>query len=458
MKKTFLFLLSFFYFICSIAQKLPPFEPLRYDEDYSGMKNDTLKNYYSQTKYSPLNKNGDAFLSFGGDVRQQYFYFSNEDWGAAPKDKDGYVFSRLLAHADFHAGKYFRSYVELQSSLANGKEYSPPPIDENQLDLHQAFFDIALPFSKQEQLVLRTGRQEFLYGAQRLVSVKEGANNRLAFDAVKLIYQGSRFKVDAFFSHPVRPKQGIFDDKFNKYSKFWGGYAVVNEVPVFHNVDLYYLGLWKSESVFDDGIAKERRHSVGTRIWNSSVPWQYDFEALYQWGKFGVKQISAWTISSNTTYTIQSLKHNAQINFKAELISGDKNYEDGKLNTFNPLFPRGAYFGLASLVGPANLIDIHPSFMVNLTKSFVYEVDYDAFWRFSKNDGIYGPAALLIYSGKTSGQKFIGNQLATYLIYNPSQFFSLQGEFTWFKAGPYLKDVGPGKNILFTAFTAQFEF
>ena len=346
----------------------------------------------------------------------------------------------------------------MQSSLTNGLEYPPLPIDENQLDLHQAFFDITIPFGKQEQLVFRAGRQEFLYGTQRLVSVKEGLNNRQAFDAAKLMYQGSHFKVDAFFSHPVRPKHGIFDDGINKYAKFWGGYAVVNKVPVLHNVDLYYLGLWKSQSVFDDGIGRELRHSIGTRIWNISQPWQYDFEALYQWGKFGASQISAWTISANTTYTIESLKHTPQINLKTELISGDRNYDDGKLHTFNPLFPRGAYFGLASLIGPVNLVDIHPSFMIDLTKLFVYEVDYDVFWRFNKNDGLYGPSGMLIYSGKNSKNKFIGSQLATYLIYNPNQFFSLQSELTWFNAGPYLKDVGPGKNILFFAFTAQCKF
>jgi hypothetical protein len=458
MKNLFLFLLSFFYVLYSSAQQLPAFEQLRYNEDYSILKNDTLKNYYSRTKYSPLNKNGNTYLSIGGDVRQQYFYIKNQDWGDAPEDKDGYVLSRLLTHADFHAGKYFRTYVEIQSSLANGQEYPPPPIDENQLDLHQAFVDLAIPFGKQEQLVFRAGRQEFLYGTQRLVSVKEGTNNRQAFDAVKLMYSGSRIKADAFFSHHVRPKQGIFDDKFDNHTKFWGGYAVINKLPAFLNLDLYYFGLWKTESVFDDGVGGELRHSVGTRIWKNSMPWVYDFEALYQWGKFGEKHISAWTISSNTTYTIQSLKLKPQINLKADLISGDKNYKDGKLNTFNPLFPRGAYFGLASLIGPVNLIDIHPSIMINLTKSIAYELDYDAFWRYSKNDGLYGPTPLLLYSGKTSKQKFIGNQLATFLTYNPNQFFSLQAELTWFKAGTYLKDVSTGKNILFTAFTAQCKF
>jgi hypothetical protein len=42
-----------------------------------------------------------------------------------------------------------------------------------------------------------------MYGSQRLVSVKEGANSRQAFDAVKLMYKGPHFTVDGFFSHYV---------------------------------------------------------------------------------------------------------------------------------------------------------------------------------------------------------------------------------------------------------------
>jgi hypothetical protein len=431
---------------------------LRYDEDYSVLKNDTLKTYYYRAKFSPLNKSRRTYVSFGGDVRFQYLYSKNEDWGSVPEDKDGSVLSRFLAHADFHAGEYFRSYIELQSSMANGTEDPPPPVLQNELDLHQAFADIDHPLRKQRHLILRVGRQEMLYGTQRLVSVKEGLNNRQSFDAVKLMYGDTTMRVDAFFSEPVRPVYGIFNDKVNKHAKFWGSYVVVNDIPILQNVDLYYLGLSKSESMFDDGTGKELRHSVGTRIWMNSARWYYDFEGLYQWGKFGPGRISAWTVSSNSTYIFRALKRNPQINLKAEIISGDKNYQDEKLNTFNPLFPRGAYFGLASLIGPSNLVDLHPAFIIDVSDAFLYEVDYDAFWRFSVHDGVYGPSALLLYSGKTSEHKFIGSQLATYFIYNPNRFFNLQVELTWFKAGQYLKDVGPGKNILFTAVTAQCIF
>ena len=444
--------------LCSYAQTLPAFKPLRYDEDYAFLENDSSNKWYNKIKYKSFNATKSAYISLGGEVRYQYFYFKNEDWGESPKDKDGYILTRYLAHADFHAGKYFRSFIQLQSSFANGKLSTPSGVDENQLDLHQAFVDITLPVSKQHQLLLRVGRQELSYGSQRLVAVRDGPNNRQSFDAAKLLYNNDRLKADIFFSHYVLSKRNIFDDGFNKNSKFWGAYVVINKIPMLQHVDLYYLGLSKMNAVFDDGTGKELRHSIGSRIWKRSGNWQYDFEGLYQWGKFAAKYISAWTISSNTSYNFNSIKYHPQIGLKTELISGDKKYGDGKLNSFNPLFPRGSYFGLAALIGPSNLADIHPSLSLELSKDVDLNVDYDAFWRYSNNDGIYAPNVSLIYGGKNIRSKFIGQQYSTELACTPNAFLYFRIEFTWFKSGDYLKMAGAGKDILFTGFTAQLKF
>ncbi|MBO9660563.1 MAG: alginate export family protein, partial [Chitinophagaceae bacterium] len=184
----------------------------------------------------------------------------------------------------------------------------------------------------------------------------------------------------------------------------------------------------------------------------------YDFEGLYQSGHFGTKKISAWTISSNTSYNFRLLKLKTEAGLKAELISGDKKLDDGKLNSFNPLFPRGAYFGLASLIGPSNLADIHPSLSFELSQKAKWGIDYDVFWRYSKNDGIYAPNVALIYTGKNTEQRFIGQQYSTDLTYTPNQFLYFRAEFTWFKTGAYLKSVGSGKDMLFTGVTAQLKF
>lgn len=439
------------------AQTIPAFLPLRYEENYSFLKNDTTGNWYKKLKYATFSKNNNTYVSFGGEVRFQYFWFKNEEWGNGSTDNDGYVLARYLIHADFHVGKIIRTFIQLQSSLTNGKIVSSP-VEENPLEVHQAFVDIKLMTKLKKYLLLRIGRQELLYGSQRLVSVRDLPNNRQAFDAVKSVYSFKNYRIDLFYGHYVAAKKGIFNDGFNQHTKLWGGYISGGKIPVVENIDLYYLGLWKDKSAFDIGIAKELRHSIGTRVWGKKNNLRYDIEAVKQFGNFGTLKISAWTFSINSGYKFKTLKFKPEFGIKAELISGNKNATDNKLQTFNPLFPKGAYFGLAALIGPSNLSDIHPSVTLEITKKVTLNFDYDAFWRYSIIDGIYAPNVSLIYSGKNVAGKFIGSQYATDFTYMPNNFLYLRAEFTCFTPGEFLKAVTPGKNVLFTGFTAQVKF
>jgi hypothetical protein len=445
-------------FYCGNSQTIAPFRQLRYEEDYSMLKSDTTANWYRCLKFNALSKNRETYLGAGGEIRYQYQWFKNENWGESPPDNDGFLLTRYLIHADLHAGKHFRTFVQLQSSFANGKAEPPSAVDENQLDLHQGFADLSILLHPSRSLTLRLGRQELLYGSQRLVAVRDGPNNRQSFDAAKLLYTGRYWKADLFFSHYVHSRQLIFDDGFNKDTKFWGAYFVYNKAALLKNIDLYYLGLWRNNATFDEGHGKELRHSIGSRIWGALFNWRYDIEGLYQFGNFSDGKIRAWTFSVNAGYKFNHIKFEPEAGIKTELISGDAAYDDNKLQTFNPLFPKGAYFGLVSLIGPANLMDLHPSLSMNLTKRLLLNIDCDIFWRYSKHDGIYGPNVALIYTGQNSSHKSIGRQYATDLVYTPNNFLYLRGEFTWFKAGDFLKDAGPGKDILFTAFTAQLKF
>jgi len=456
MKKLF----TLFFFTASIscfAQDIP-FKALRFDENYAPLAKDTSSNWYKHFKFAPLSADKKNYLSFGGEIRYQYFHFTNQDWGAAPEDKDGFVLTRYLAHADLHVGSHFRTFVQLQSSMANGQLTTPSPVDQNILDLHQAFIDYSATPGNAQNFTFRLGRQEFLYGSQRLVSVRDAPNNRQAFDAARLHYAGPKVKLDAFYSYYVPAKPNIFDDGFNKGTQFWGAYGVLNKVPVLQNVDLYYLGIRKKTAVFDAGTGTETRHSAGTRIWATTPTWQYDIEVLYQFGDFAGSAISAWTASANLSYTFINTRYKPQVGIKTEVISGDRHNNDGRLNTFNPLFPRGGYFGLAALIGPSNLTDVHPYFQVSLTKKLAFNVDYDLFWRMSRNDGIYAVSGKMIYSGKAGTSDQIGRQLGTALEFTPNKHFYLRQELTWFSAGEYLKQAGPGKDILMLGSTATFKF
>lgn len=417
---------------------------------------DTTHDWYKRIKYIPLAANGKTYLSFGGDFRYQYFYFKNEDFGDEPNDKDGYMLNRLLVHGDLHVGESFRTFVQLQSSGAGGRP-NASPVDDNPLELHQAFMDVANRSTAAFRLTLRAGRQELSYGSQRLVSVREGPNNRQSFDAVKVMTGWKNVKADLFFGHFVAVRKGIFDDKFNKNTLFWGNYWTFTQVPIIGGIDLYYLGLQRKEASFDNIKGKETRHSLGTRLFGNAGNWDYDAEAVYQFGDINGSDIAAWTASLNTNYQFKGCLFEPELGLKTELISGDKRMDDNKIQTFNPLFPRGGYFGLAALIGPANLFDVHPAASLNLTKKTALNFDVDFFWRYSTNDGIYGPNTALLYTGKLTTEKHIGNQFSTDFVFMPNPYIYLRTEFTWLKAGPYLKQVSAGKNILFGGVTIQLK-
>ena len=308
-------------------------------------------------------------------------------------------------------------------------------------------------------LTLRVGRQELLYGSQRLVSVREGPNVRQSFDAARLILNAANWRIDGFLSRPVQTNAEVFDDASNVEVSFWGIYGVgaIPKLKIQH-IDLYYLGLNRATAQYDAGVMEETRHSVGIRYWGNKNPFRYNFEFVYQWGSFGSGGIEAWTISSDTKYMLKSMPFWPILGLKAEIISGDQNADDNKLQTFNPLFPGGAYFGLAALIGPANLFDVHPSIELKLSEKLTFAADWDFFWRHRVHDGIYGPNGAFERTGQTSQEKFIGDQLGLQLAfdYNRHAYLSLEGAF--FHAVRYLKESGSGKDLVYFSATLGYKF
>jgi hypothetical protein len=90
---------------------------------------------------------------------------------------------------------------------------------------------------------------------------------------------------------------------------------------------------------------------------------------------------------------------------KAEIISGDHDPADRNLGTFDALFPKDGYFSDADLIGPNNLIHLHPSVELNLSKSISVTTDVDFFWRESPHDGVCGMGGNLIVSGRASSAR-----------------------------------------------------
>ena len=113
---------------------------LRYDEDWSLLR-DVPREGWRQPKYVPLDDTGDAYLSLGAEARARFEGFGNNLWGDPPAPDDGYLWLRVMPHADLHAGPA-RVFVQGIAGYARGVGAGKGPADESGVDLLQGFADV----------------------------------------------------------------------------------------------------------------------------------------------------------------------------------------------------------------------------------------------------------------------------------------------------------------------------
>jgi hypothetical protein len=442
---------------CSQSLSAQSFKLLRYDENYEYLK-DSSDTFYNKIKFLSLNEKKNSYLSFGGEARYEYVDFNNEDWGRQNIGHNNFFLQRYDVHADLHLGENVRIFSQIRSALQNGRKNGSRGIDEDQLSIQNLFIDVNIFKNQNRKLVSRVGRQELDYGSGRLISVREGPNARLSFTGTKLMYSAKNFSIDAFAMMTDSINAGVFDNKMSKQINLWGLYSKII-FPKAGNLDLYYIGIRRDESVFEAGTAQEKRHTIGGRFWKYGGGFIYNLEAAYQFGSFGEGNISAWTGSVDIGYLFENVKFKPSINLRNDYISGDKSKNDGKLNTFNPLYPKGGYFGFSPQVGPVNLIDIHPYATLDLTSKLKMQVDVVFNWRYSLNDGVYRPSGVLNRPGSSSDKRYIGTAYLTNFTYSFSKYISLVSGLQYFRKGAFIEDIIPNaKSGVFYNIRLGFKF
>ena len=347
--------------------------------------------------------------------------FNNEDWGRLNIGHNGFLLQRYSLHADVHLGNRVRVFAQLRSALQDGRKNGPRGIDEDRLNVQNLFVDLIAWQKEQKKVLFRLGRQELDYGSGRLISVREGPNARLYFTGAKAMYASARVTADAFVMMADTTYPGAFDNKPTKQINLWGGYGKII-FPAAGNLDVYYIGIRRDYSPYEEGTAKELRHTVGGRFWRYGGGFIYNLEGAYQFGSFGNGNISAWTASADLGYMFENTKFRPTINLRNDYISGDRRAGDGNLQTFNPIYPKGGYFGFSPQIGPVNLIDIHPYATFDLLKTLRLQLDVVYNWRYSLQDGVYRPSGVFNRPGSSSTQRYIGTAYLAGLTYSLNPF------------------------------------
>jgi Alginate export len=435
---------------------------LREDEDWTFLRNRALRqDFWDRIKYIPLrNHTDDWSLTMGGEARLVWEQIGNENWGQQPY-MNGYLNQRYMLSFDAHYGKHVRSFVELKSGLNSYRRGGPRPIDEKKLDFQAGFLELGT--SKGENTVaLRVGRQELEYGSGRLIDVREGPNVRLSFDGFMVKSKIDSWQIDGFAVRPDLDNPGFFDNAPNHAVGFWGVYG---DRPLSSkmSLDIYYLGLERSQATFERGTAQEVRHSSGARlsrpVATEKSGLDFDYEGVWQFGTFGSGNIRAWTVASETGYRFPTVHLKPRFSAKANISSGD-NPHSRTLATFNPLFPKGNYFGVLATTGPGpiNFIDIHPHVEATFPHNLTASADWIFHWRENVRDGVYSVPGFLIRPAGNSQARFVGHRPGMELRWQADRHIWFQADFGIFYAGRFLKETQPGRNLNYWAVWAGYKF
>lgn len=423
------------------------FNTLSQNDDFSFLKDKKDKSLYEELKFLQLGKT--TSLTFGGNLRTQYEYFQNQNF--VDNASDGWWLNRFMVHANFRVGQNWQFFGELLGGYILSRE-NPSPVNRDELTVNQLF-----AYYDNDKFSVTVGRINPSLGMSRLIAIRNGPNARLYFDGINATYEFGKTKFRGFYYQPVTVNPYSFDNDYLDSDEYiYGLYNTTINKNRTSNLDFYYIGSRTDRIQFDIGEGSEDRHTFGSRYFGEYDDFKLDVEAIYQMGTFENLDISAWTLSVKLIYDIPINDNLLTLGFQAEYISGDRDADDDKLNSFNALYPKVSLYGRTGQIGPTNLYDYHPSIKY-VAKKWSVEFDHLAFWRASTEDAVYGVGLNPTFPD-VNGERFTGWQYNIAFKYNVNPFLTFKYDTSYMVPGKFLKASNLDNDLIHILGTIEFHF
>ncbi len=434
----------------------PAYRVLRFDEDYSGLTNAANRgDFFDPIKYIPLRQGyPDWYLTFGGEVRERFESTHDLNFGIRAGSQT-YGLQRITLLSDLHLGERLRIFAQGISGVVAGEPQPAPPVQDDPIDLQFAFIELVPYLTDDERLALRAGRFGMSFGAGRLVATRAAPNIPFRFDGFEMLYSRPGWQATGFLTQPVKDSGGL--EGADHSTTFWGLYTTLwFDTPHRLGLDLYYLGIHREHGAYASGTGDEHRHSVGAREFGAWNHWDWDAEQVLQVGSFGNESILAWTAALDGGYTWDAALR-PRLGLKVGVTSGERNPNDGQLETFDALFFKSGYFNDASLLRPQNLIGVHPNVAIQLTRTVSVDGGADFFWRYSRQDAVYAVPGFVAIPALPGSSPYVGTALDVNLAWNIQRHVLVGASYVHFFTSDYVHTAG-GHDVNYVSTTISFLF
>jgi hypothetical protein len=426
----------------------PELRSNRWQEDWSALSDPALRTGpMDRLKYLRLFARDDPgrFVSLGANGRERME--SNDAPGFGLNGQaDTYLLQRLQMHADVNFNPRWRLFVQVEDVRSFGKA-DPSPTDRNPLDLRNAFIGYKVTLGegtlREGTLMARLGRQDFAFEQQRFLSLRDGPNVRQSFDAALLRFERGDWEVSGFLSQPVQYNADEpFDDLSSGRLRF-DLLRAEHHGPGDRSLSFFYARYAADDADYLDGDGQERRHVLDLRSSGAAGNWDWNVEAMVQGGDVGTTDVQAWALAARGGYTLTRHAWLPRLGIQIDSASGDRRRGDGRIETFNPLFPNGSYsFSLAGYTGYVNLVQLKPSIGLEPAVGVQATAAIGLLWRQSIADAVYLQPDIPVAA--TAGQP--GRRTGAYAQlqaeWTLSRNVSLAAEFVHYRIADVLRDAG----------------
>jgi hypothetical protein len=403
---------------------------------------------------------GDDWLfSTGGMTWNRYM----NEYNSRLTERDNvYNLTRVRAYGDLWYRDQFRLYAEFIGAYSNFQDLPSTPLDVNRADFLNLFLDLKVAEVGGKPAYVRVGRQELLFGSQRLLSTLDWANTRRTYQGVRGFRQGEKVDVDLFWVKPVIPNPGQLDSVDDEQNL--AGVWTTTKLSKSQALDLYYLYLDNGNRVTQQGIERAPfvLNTIGGRyVGDADGRFLWDVEGGVQLGSRGPENVVAGFATAGLGYHAKDVPLRPTFWTYYDYASGDDNPNQGTFHTFNQLFPFGHYYlGWADLVGRQNIHDVNLHLFLYPTKWMTVWFQYHRFWLAAPRDALYN-AAGVAYRRDPTGQAGtdVGREFDVVLNFHLSKHADILTGYSQLFGGDFLRrTAGPNAAVDASVFFVQLSY
>lgn len=397
-----------------------------------------------------------SWLRVRGEFRERMEGFTG---GGFTAERDElYWLSRFRFNATVTPNRLLAFTVQAQDARVAKKTAGPTGAPfKGTFDLRAAYADLG---DAKTAVAARVGRQELVYGEQRLIGHVGWVNTARTFDAARVTLRMQKFTVDLFGASVVR----ILDDEFDKSgngNQFYGAYGSTGALVPKSTIEPYFL--WKRDRNLTTELATTGNlelATVGVR-WVGKLLARIDYgtELALQAGSLGSDDVDAWAGHWQVRVgapTAVPLGFTGEYNY----ASGDADPGDGTRGTFDQLYPTGhEKYGLADQIGWRNIHHLRTGVDLAPIKNLLLTANYHSWWLAEPRDALYtAGSAVLARVAASADSHHVGQEIDVQTSRPITPQLQLSGGYAYIFPGAFLKQSTPGSGYGYPYVMATYVF